>query len=89
MRTARLAEAERERNPHMAPDRAAIGQFGAGAEADQGRFAGAVRAEDPEVIATASPRQGYGGEAEADAGCGSLSYHQLSARNFPQCHVTN
>lgn len=47
----RPAEAERKRHPDVPADGAAVGQFGAGQESDQGRLADAVGAKDPDIAA--------------------------------------
>jgi hypothetical protein len=46
----RAAEAERERHPGAAADRSAIGHLRAGEQPNEGRLAGAVGAEDPEIM---------------------------------------
>ena len=46
----RAAKAERKRDPGIAPDGSAIGHLRTRKQPDQGRLAGAVDAENPEIV---------------------------------------
>src|SRR5206468_4126465 len=46
----RAAEPERKRHADTAADRAAIGQFGTGQQADQRRFSGTIGAKNSEIM---------------------------------------
>ena len=54
----RAAEAERKRHSGKTPNRPTIRRFGAGEQADQGRLAGAVDAENPKIVTGFEDRAG-------------------------------